>query len=74
MYFISQYIFLLFYRTKMKEIINLRKLLDKTKHDSKNFEDCLIISKAQIVQLEKHLFDLNSAKKHVISLCLYSLI
>lgn len=65
MYFMSQCKLVLLYRTKIKEIINLRQILERSRHDSKNFEDCLMVAKAQIVQLEKQLFDFNSAKTHV---------
>ncbi|VVC29731.1 Hypothetical protein CINCED_3A002740 [Cinara cedri] len=47
---------------KVNQIANLLKMLDEAKYKYRSFEDSLIVSKAQVVQLEKQLFDLTSAK------------
>lgn len=49
-----------------KEIEDLRKKLNAEIHDSKEYKDCLVISKTRITQLETELFDIKSAKSHVI--------
>lgn len=58
---------------KALEIAELRKSLEEAKHGYKTYEDCLLITKIQVNQLEKQLFDLKSAKTHVNDILLNTL-
>lgn len=53
------------YRSKTIEISKLQDALDGAKCGYKSYENRLMVADAQIVQLEKQLFELTSAKIHV---------
>lgn len=59
---------LLIFSRKAQEIVDLSKSLEEAKYSYKTYEDCLLITKIQVNQLEKQLFDLKSAKTHVTDL------
>lgn len=53
------------FSAKASKIADLQTKFDAANHDSKTYKECLILSKTQVVQLEKELFELKSAKSHV---------
>lgn len=61
------YNILLISRNKLSEIETLRCKLDEERYNNKAHEDRLMISKAQVTQLEKQLFELKLAPSNVIN-------
>lgn len=70
-YLLTKYWPTLIFSNKLLEIADLRNMLAEAECNHKTCEERLTILKTQVCQLQKQLFEFNSAKSNVIDLQYY---